>query len=71
MLKGPSLIGIKRKGDLHINTSESACKKFAAEAVDRRALELCCSKNVEICNPSWHPTKIIECDGQIEVWILK
>lgn len=70
LLKGPSLIGIKRMGDLDIKPFETACKKkFPAEDADIKASELCSSWVQEICDPSWHPFKIIHGNGAIEVWI--
>ncbi|XP_020577675.1 factor of DNA methylation 1-like [Phalaenopsis equestris] len=64
LLKGPTLIGIKRMGDLDIKPFESACKKkFPAEEADIKASELCSSWDEQIRDPSWHPFKIIERDG--------
>ncbi|PKU68189.1 factor of DNA methylation 1-like [Dendrobium catenatum] len=64
LLKGPTLIGIKRMGDLDIKPFEIACKKkFSAEDADIKASELCSSWDEEIRNPSWHPFKIIEHNG--------
>lgn len=67
LLKGPTLIGIKRMGDLDLKPFEIACKKkFPAEEADIKASELCSSWDEEIRNPSWHPFKIIQHDGQTE-----
>ncbi|PKU68187.1 factor of DNA methylation 1-like [Dendrobium catenatum] len=71
MLKGPTLIGIKRMGDLDIKPFESACKKFSAEDVVMKTSGLCSSWDVEICTPSWQPSKVIENNGQIEDYRYK
>ncbi|PKA64896.1 hypothetical protein AXF42_Ash011498 [Apostasia shenzhenica] len=67
LLKGPTLIGIKRMGDLDLKPFQSACKrKFAAEEADVMASELCSKWDQEIRNPSWHPFKIVQSNGETE-----
>ncbi|KAG0489485.1 hypothetical protein HPP92_006348 [Vanilla planifolia] len=65
LLKGNSLIGVKRMGDLDVKPFQSACKKrFPAEDADIKASELCSTCDEAIRNPSWHPFKIVECGGE-------
>lgn len=65
LLKGPTLIGIKRMGELDIKPFESACKKkFPAEDASMQASEFCSRWDAEIRNLSWCPFKVIESDGE-------
>ncbi|WOL14902.1 hypothetical protein Cni_G23683 [Canna indica] len=65
LLSGRTLIGIKRMGELDQKAFQNACKKkFKPEEADLKAVELCSSWQEELKKPSWHPFKILMCDGK-------
>ncbi|ONK62240.1 uncharacterized protein A4U43_C07F1810 [Asparagus officinalis] len=66
MMKGRTVIGIKRMGELDEKPFQNACKKKFQEDVDIKALTLCSEWQEKLKNPSWHPFKIVESGGKAE-----
>lgn len=66
-VRGRPMIGIKRMGELDDTPFRIACKrKFPAEEAEEKAVELCSGWQEELKDPSWHPYKIVESNGNTE-----
>jgi hypothetical protein len=72
MLGGRTNIGIKRMGEIDSKPFQNTCKqRFPLEEANVQASTLCSLWQENLKDPNWHPFKIIDIDGNTQVYSFK
>lgn len=70
-LSGRTIIGIKRMGELDQKSFLTACRKrFPEEHEGEKSAVLCSHWQEELKSQEWQPYKVVEKDGEPQVWII-
>ena len=65
-------IGIKRMGEIDHKAFQDTCKKrFHIEEANLQATKLCSLWQEHLKNPEWHPFKVVEVNGNPQVYYFK